>query len=863
MRRRDFLTAVGVGASGLLTALPGRATTRDDRIESLVFDSAGSLLAADGTQLTDDSLVAVYAAETATNTEADGNGDAVGYEGPVPLVAVDGDVLAFGGPFATARNFQYGNEEFLLNALEEHVDGERVLFDEGHGQFYDLSKYASFRAYAEDAGYELEATTDLAADLSGAAALFLTSPSQALSTAETDAVRTFLDRGGALFVFHQSDFRNFDETANLNALATDLDLAVRFNDDQVVDATENAGEKFTPVTDRFTAAAEPYLRARDGLELAPDERYEVAVREVTDGDTVTVEFDDGRREDIRVLGVDTAETPKNQQFEREQEWEGIESLSVLGQWGTRATEFGRSKLAGETVTLSFDAESQVRDPFGRLLGYIEYDDGLGTRLYNRELVAEGQARVYGSGFGRHDDFWRAERAAREADRGIWAESDPAASAPIRTGPVEELFVPKAVTVRSEWGELDRDRAPVLATSEASQTFEDGAGDGWGIPWLSAAALGVGAEDTDDPDFGDPDDGLGDPEFGDPGGIGGIGDGDEPIGGGFDWGWGDVLYQDLPLVGVDEDTRVGVVGGLLIDERYEQAEDFAVDTSEYDNFTFLTNLIDYLADRDGDVLIEGGHGQFGADYALSNEDAAYYGRYLEGQGIGFDQANDLTEFDLSGYRAVVVTTPAAPFTYDEAAALQAFAQAGGAVILMGAATAPGDARGRLNDLARELGTDLRINGDAVEDQFNNVNGDPSLPTTTRFDDSFPLFGAYDGDGGEREDESDRGDGDCATTERTRETGTVSAGERAAFVYDTRTERPCSVTVSLSGSGADLDLYLTTDGRTPSQTDYDRRSWSFGPEEEIELGDVSPGQSLGIAVTAFSGSGEYTVVVEERG
>ncbi len=330
------------------------------------------------------------------------------------------------------------------------------------------------------------------------------------------------------------------------------------------------------------------------------------------------------------------------------------------------------------------------------------------------------------------------------------------------------------------------------------------------------------------------------------------------------------YRDIPLVGVDEEANVGVVGGLLISEDYEKEEDFAVDTSEYGNFAFLTNLLDYLShgDRDGDVLIDGGHGQFGADYALSNEDAAYYQRYLEGVGVEFDQRNELDSVDLDPYRAVVVTTPAEPFTFDEATALREFARDGGAVVLMGASTAPSDARDRLNALARELETDLRLNGDSVEDSINNLNADSTVITTTNFDDSFPLFSAYDGsgggDGGDGDPGGGSGDGCDGEVVRTRETGEVAPGRPATFTYEPETDSPCGVTVSLSGTGrADLDLYLTRDGTRPSPTNYDRRSWTFGSDEEITLDQVSPDATLGIAVTAFSGTGEYTLVVEERG
>jgi endonuclease YncB( thermonuclease family) len=431
--------------------------------------------------------------------------------------------------------------------------------------------------------------------------------------------------------------------------------------------------------------------------------YEVEVETVTDGDTVDVRFPDGAREEVRLIGVDTPETAANRRFERVQEWEGIDDPETLVTWGERATTFARDRLADATVTLSFDPSEPTRDEFGRLLCYIEYEDSDGASVfYNRELLATGHARVYDSGITTHDGFRLAERTARDDDRGLWAVSDPAATDPIRDGPVDRLFVPRAASVRTATGRLPATRAPVSAGSTATQE-----------PRGPEAVLydderGVAAID-DQREATETDDGR------------------------------------IPLVGVDRTARVAVVGGLLVDERYEQEEGFDVDTSEFGQFTFLTNLLAWLAapDRDGDVLIDGGHGQFGVDYALSAEDVAYYRRYLEGQGIGLDQRNRLSEAYLAGGRALLVTTPVGPFGAGECERIRAFRDDGGAVIVLGDATAPAFARQSLNDLAAALGTDLRLNADRVRDPTSNLDGDPTLPTTTAFDEDVPLFEPFDG------------------------------------------------------------------------------------------------------------------------
>jgi endonuclease YncB( thermonuclease family) len=422
-------------------------------------------------------------------------------------------------------------------------------------------------------------------------------------------------------------------------------------------------------------------------DLQKDQTYTAAVVQVTDGDTVKVEFDDGEQADVRVLGIDTPETLEFQRFERPAEWVGIHDLPYLAEWADRATAFGRRLLgvdgAGDTdadadadtdadgrplVTVSFDPVAALRDEFDRLLGYI----GRGEVDYNRRMVEAGYARAYGSGFSRHDEFAAAERRARADGRGLWAESDPEGSTTVRNREVREVYVPNAAPVTTTDGRPDDDRVPV---------------------YTAPSAFRPDAADTDD---------------------------------------------TVPLAAVDRAANVVMVGGLVISEEYEQEEGYPVDTASYDNFTFLTNLATRFGDRDGDVLIEGGHGQFTAEHALSSEDAAYYGRYLEGVGRRLEQYNAVTPANLRGYRTVIVTPPTEPYAADEVAALREFSDDGGTVVLLGSAAATDAARENLNSLAARLGSDLQVDDDPVIDPENNLNDDPSVVTTSLFNRAFDLF-----------------------------------------------------------------------------------------------------------------------------
>ncbi|KOX95648.1 DUF4350 domain-containing protein [Halorubrum tropicale] len=646
-------------------------------VDQLVFDSTASLLAEDDGYLPSEAIAAA-AEPTAQSVDEDGNDDATTYpdDEPLPLMAVDQDlpVVAFGFPFAQndVTFGEYGNEEVLLNVLDEYADSETVLWDEGHGQFYDLASHSSFEGYAEDNGYDVAATTDLESDLLGpASAIVITSPSDSFSGSEIDALADFADQGGLVVLMDQSDFNNFDATDNLNALATGIDTQIRFNDNQVIDPENNAGAQFAPVTSDLDTGNYPELfadREGLGLELDPTEEYEVEVVSVADGDTADVAFDSGIEDTVRILGIDTPETGSTE--ERLQEYEGIDDGSALRDKADEATSYAESQLeVGSTVTLSFDENEGLRGNFGRLLGFLELPDG---SVYNAKAIEDGWARVYDSGFADHDAYWDLERAARDAGDGIWEISDVESTPVVGDEPVDELFVPFASAVATADGAIAGDRVPVAA------------------------------------------------EGGD------------------------------PLVGVDEANNVALLGGPLPAESFESDED-GPGTEPYGNYVFLANLIDSLAadGREGSVVIDGGHGQFAADYALSAEDAAYFQRYLEGFAIEFDGKNDFDDDlgrDLAEARAVIVTAPDDELGSDEVAAIEDFRDDGGAVILASAGAGTDDAAGardNLDSLAADLGSDLRTGG-AVTDGENNLGG-PANPTTN-FDTDFDLFGAY-GDGGD--------------------------------------------------------------------------------------------------------------------
>ncbi|WP_276299247.1 thermonuclease family protein [Halorussus lipolyticus] len=697
MQRRNFLKLVAAASAGT-AAVEGTGTEfvgtaraavgancgGSSTIADVEFESGSSLLDSNYDALTDDSVVAVWAESSATNGDADGNNDAYYYSDStdIPVAAVDGNVVGFGALLVNDgdANWGYGNEEFVLNVWDQQLGGSgTVLYDEGHGQYYTLSDFSEFESYAENNGYDVQATSSLFSNLSSADAVMITSPGN-FNEGELADLYDYVNNGGVIFLHDQSDYNNYDETENLNDIAGYLQRAFRFNDDEVTDSTNNSGSNYAILTGNFNTANFDYFQDRSGLGSGGgfDGPKNGTVSTVTDGDTFTVDFDDGTSEEIRVLGIDTPEKKQNQQYELTKEWEGIESLNHLADWGKKATNFAKSELDGVRVTVDTDDEEGAYDPFGRLLGYVYYDaDGDGSRddLYNLKAIQDGYARIYGSSLTKHETFWDAEATAQSNSTGVWNQSDPSASSEIRDRDADDIFFPHTTSVRTSGGAIADSRVPVYAESTATQTG------------------------------------------------------------------GSVSYSQIPLAGVDEDANVGVVGSPLIDESYESDEGFGADTSGFENFVFVTNLVDYLADTSGDILIDGGHGQFNADFALSSEDAAYYQRYLEGQDIAFEQVNTLTSANLSRGRALIITSPTECFSSTEVSNIQNFISNGGAVILLGSSKATDAAHATTNDLANALGSDLRLNDDEITDSSYNVNNDSTIPYTTNFDTSFPLFGKY--------------------------------------------------------------------------------------------------------------------------
>lgn len=124
------------------------------------------------------------------------------------------------------------------------------------------------------------------------------------------------------------------------------------------------------------------------------------VLRAVDGDTIEVQLD-GRREDVRYIGIDTPET--------------VKPGTPVQCFGPRAHRFNSRLVSHRRVRLVFGEER--RDVYGRLLAYVY----LRGRFVNAELARRGLARTLtippNDRFAGR--FARLQNEAARAGRGLW------------------------------------------------------------------------------------------------------------------------------------------------------------------------------------------------------------------------------------------------------------------------------------------------------------------------------------------------------------------------------------------------------------------------------------------------------------
>ena len=128
---------------------------------------------------------------------------------------------------------------------------------------------------------------------------------------------------------------------------------------------------------------------------------------VVDGDTVKINMN-GKEETFRLIGLDTPET--------------VDPRKVVQCFGIEASNKAKELLSGKKVRVETDPTQGTYDKYNRRLGYIFLEDGL---FFNKYMIEAGYAHEYtyqSNPYKYKLDFIKAEKEAREQERGLWNKS---------------------------------------------------------------------------------------------------------------------------------------------------------------------------------------------------------------------------------------------------------------------------------------------------------------------------------------------------------------------------------------------------------------------------------------------------------
>jgi micrococcal nuclease len=126
---------------------------------------------------------------------------------------------------------------------------------------------------------------------------------------------------------------------------------------------------------------------------------------VVDGDTVDVLLEDGARERLRLIGIDTPEV--------------VDPRKPVQCFGREASQHAHELLDGQMVSVELDASQGDRDIYGRLLAYVWLPDG---RNFGEVMIGDGFAHeyTYNLPYAYVDSFKLAQDGATASQAGLWS-----------------------------------------------------------------------------------------------------------------------------------------------------------------------------------------------------------------------------------------------------------------------------------------------------------------------------------------------------------------------------------------------------------------------------------------------------------
>lgn len=126
---------------------------------------------------------------------------------------------------------------------------------------------------------------------------------------------------------------------------------------------------------------------------------------VVDGDTADVQFEDGRTERIRLIGIDTPET--------------VDPRKPVQCFGREASAHAHDLLDDQSIAVELDASQGERDIYGRMLAYLWLSSG---RDFGEVMIADGFAHeyTYNLPYAHIEAYKSAQAQAIASQVGLWS-----------------------------------------------------------------------------------------------------------------------------------------------------------------------------------------------------------------------------------------------------------------------------------------------------------------------------------------------------------------------------------------------------------------------------------------------------------
>ena len=137
-----------------------------------------------------------------------------------------------------------------------------------------------------------------------------------------------------------------------------------------------------------------------------ESRQIATIIRVVDGDTIAVSVN-GKNETVRIIGIDTPEV--------------VNPRKTVECFGKEASDIANVTFENnKTVLLESDSTQGERDKYQRLLRYVWIDD---VTDFGKLMIDNGYASeyTYDLPYKYQNIYQQAEKAAREAKKGLWAD----------------------------------------------------------------------------------------------------------------------------------------------------------------------------------------------------------------------------------------------------------------------------------------------------------------------------------------------------------------------------------------------------------------------------------------------------------